>query len=239
MVGRPPRSAPFSCKAGTLASVMLRGAPLLAMLLTLSGCANPARKAYRVALADARNDPSLCQTANFGPIGIYQPLIAQAWQKAHSTDGANAQNNSQPARETPTVTVSDLSSAPEVYIPPYSQRACHMTASVPGQPAESGFLSVVYYTHDGHVSSSLARWDSDTSISKYYDALKEKLRNGVDMNNPTLKSCLKHYPAIDHKTLDPSMQEAAVSLRAMLVRRCMANHAALQDLYQDMYFIHR
>jgi hypothetical protein len=35
------------------------------------------------------------------------------------------------------------------------------------------------------------------------------------------------------------MQQAAVSLRAMLVRRCLANHAALQNLYQDMYFIHR
>ena len=28
-------------------------------------------------------------------------------------------------------------------------------------------------------------------------------------------------------------------LLAMLVRRCLANHAALQALYQDMYFIHR
>ena len=239
MAGLQSRSAPLTATQGGLARAMRRSAPLLAMLAALSACASPERRAYDTALAEARTDPGLCQPERYSPSGVYQPLISQAWQKAHSSAGADAQNNAIPDNGAPVMAVSDLSTTPPLDIPPYSQRACHMTVKAPGQPPESGFLTVVYYTHNGRVDTSLARWDSDSAISQYYDALKEKLRSGVDMNNPTLKACMEHYPAIDPKSIDPTMHQAAVSLRAMLVRRCLANHAALQALYQDMYFIHR
>lgn len=239
MAGLPPRSAPFTAPKGGLARTLRRSAPLLVMLAALSACASPERKAYNAALEQARTDPGLCEPERYSASGPYQPLLSQAWQKAHSTAGADAQNNAIPEGTTPVMTVSNLAPTPAVNIPPYSQRACHMTVQAPGQAPETGFLTVVYYTHNGKVDTSLARWNSDSFISQYYDELKAKLRSGVDMNNPTLKACMEHYPAIDPKSIAPAMQQAAVSLRAMLVRRCLANHAALQNLYQDMYFIHR
>jgi hypothetical protein len=239
MAGLPPRSAPLTVTKGGLAYTLRRSAPLLVTLAALSACASPERKAYNAALSAARTDPGLCQPERYGASGIYQPLISQAWQKAHSTAGADAQNNAIPDSAAPVITVSGLSPTPEVNIPPYSQRACHMTVTTPGHAPETGFLTVVYYTHNGRVDTSLARWNSDSFISQYYDELKAKLRSGVDTNNPVLKACMEHYPAIDPKSMAPAMQQAAVSLRAMLVRRCLANHAALQNLYQDMYFIHR
>jgi Flp pilus assembly CpaF family ATPase len=114
-----------------------------------------------------------------------------------------------------------------------------MTVQAGNHAPETGFMTVAYFMHNGKVDTSLVKWTSDTEVSKYYDELKAKVSNGVDMNNPTLKACMTHYPALRVNSTDPAMQQAAVSLRALLVRHCLADHAALKNLYADMYFIHR
>ncbi|MFT8675400.1 MAG: hypothetical protein ABF990_03430 [Acetobacter sp.] len=219
---------------GTLGSLSLMAA------LALTACATPAQETYQAALADARTDPTLCSAESFGPSGRYANLVAQSWFRAHQPGNADGQDASPPARAAaPPVTVSGVSALPDVSFPPYSQRACRMTVQSGTNPPETGFLTVAYFIHNGTVDSSLARWDSDGAVSRYYDALKEKIRAGVDMNNPTLQACMTHFPALHPDSTDPVVQQAAVSLRALLIRHCLADHAALQNLYSDMYFIHR
>ncbi|CEF55320.1 hypothetical protein [Acetobacter ghanensis] len=206
----------------------------VASVLALTACATPEQKAYDMALADARTDPGLCQSIR------YYPLLAEAWQKAHMGGDPDAQDASAPAPGTlPHIKVTASSAMPAVSFPPYSQRACRMTVQAGSHAPETGFLTVAYFMHNGKVDTSLVKWNSDTEVSEYYDELKTKIRNGVDMNNPTLKACMTHYPALQTNSPDPAVQQAAVSLRALLVRHCLADHAALKNLYSDMYFIHR
>ncbi|MFT8418260.1 MAG: hypothetical protein ABF636_05415 [Acetobacter sp.] len=206
----------------------------IASVLALAACAaTPEQKTYDMALADARTDPALCQSIR------YYPLLAEAWQKAHLGD-ADAQDASAPAPgNLPEIKVTASTPMPNVSFPPYSQRACHMTVQAGSHAPETGFMTVAYFMHNGKVDTSLVKWTSDTEVSQYYDALKAKISSGVDMNNPTLKACMTHYPALQTNSTDPSVQQAAVSLRALLVRHCLADHAALKNLYSDMYFIHR
>ena len=203
-------------------------------VLALTACATPEQKTYDMALADARTDSSLCQSIR------YYPLLALAWQKAHISDDEDMQNASAPpADEPPHIKVTASTAVPDVRFPPYSQRACRMTVQAGNHAPETGFMTVAYFMHNGKVDTSLVKWTSDTEVSKYYDELKAKISSGVDMNNPTLKACMTHYPALQVNSTDPAMQQAAVSLRALLVRHCLADHAALTNLYADMYFIHR
>lgn len=206
----------------------------VASVLALAACATPEQKTYDMALADARTDPSLCQSIR------YYPLLAQAWQKAHLGTDADQQEASAPvAGSPPRIRVTASTPMPDVNFPPYSQRSCHMTVQAGSHAPETGFMTVAYFMHNGKVDTSLVKWNSDTEVSKYYDELKAKISSGVDMNNPTLKACMTHYPALQTTSTDPSVQQAAVSLRALLVRHCLADHAALKNLYSDMYFIHR
>lgn len=207
----------------------------VASMLALAACATPEQKTYDMALADARTDPNLCHSIR------YYPLLAQAWQKAHLAGDPDAQDASAPVPGAlpPAVKVTASTAMPDVSFPPYSQRACRMTVQAGNHAPETGFLTVAYFIHNGKVDTSLVKWNSDTEVSQYYDALKTKIRDGVDMNNPTLKACMEHYPALQTTSTDPSVQQAATSLRALLVRHCLADHAALKNLYSDMYFIHR
>ncbi|MBO1323865.1 hypothetical protein K2X14_01690 [Acetobacter sp. TBRC 12305] len=219
---------------GTLGSLSLMAA------LGLGACATPGQETYQNALADARTDPALCSADSYAPAGKYTTLVAESWLKAHQPGNADAQDAAPPPRaDPPPVTVSGVSAMPDVSFPPYSQRACRMTVQSGTNPPETGFLTVAYFIHNDRVDTSLARWDSDGAVSRYYDALKEKVRAGVDMSNPTLQACMKHFPALHPDSTDPAVQQAAVSLRALLIRHCLADHAALQNLYSDMYFIHR
>ncbi len=228
----------FSPRAGSSRARRNRGLGRLgcvASVLALAACATPAeQKTYDMALADARTDPSLCQSIR------YYPLLAQAWQKAHMGGDADAQDASTPAPGTPPqIKVTASTAMPNVSFPPYFQRACHMTVQAGSHAPETGFMTVAYFMHKGKVDTSLVKWTSNTEVSDYYDALKAKISSGVDMDNPTLKACMTHYPALQTNSTDPSVQQAAVSLRALLVRHCLADHAALKNLYSDMYFIHR
>ncbi|GAN70240.1 hypothetical protein ASY01nite_09960 [Acetobacter syzygii] len=225
----------FSSRAkARLPALSLGRLSCVASVLALAACATPEQKTYDMALADARTDPNLCQSIR------YYPLLAQAWQKAHITGDADAQDASAPTAGTlPAVKVTASTAMPDVSFPPYSQRACRMTVRAGDHPPETGYLTVAYFMHNGKVDTSLVKWNSDTAVSQYYDELKAKISKGVDMNNPTLKACMEHYPALQTTSTDPSVQQAAVSLRALLVRHCLADHAALKNLYSDMYFIHR
>ncbi|WP_244983504.1 hypothetical protein [Acetobacter okinawensis] len=206
----------------------------MASILALAACATPEHKTYDMALADARTDPALCQSIR------YYPLLAEAWQKAHMGTDVDAQEASAPAPGSlPPIKVTASTAMPNVNFPPYSQRACRMTVQVGSHAPETGFMTVAYFMHNGKVDTSLVKWNSDTEVSQYYDALKAKISSGVDMDNPTLKACMTHYPALQTNSTDPSVQQAAVGLRALLIRHCMADHAALKNLYSDMYFIHR
>ena len=212
----------------------LRRMGCLASVLALAACATPEHQTYDRALADARTDPALCQSIR------YYPLLAEAWQKAHMGTDVDAQDASTPAPDSlPPIKVTASRAMPDVSIPPYSQRACHMTVQAGSHAPETGFMTVAYFMHNGKVDTSLVKWNSDTEVSEYYDALKTRISAGVDMDNPTLKACMTHYPALRTNSADPSVQQAAVSLRALLVRHCMADHAALKNLYADMHFIHR
>lgn len=212
----------------------LRRMGCLASVLALAACATPDHQTYDRALADARTDPALCQSIR------YYPLLAEAWQKAHMGTDVDAQDASTPAPDSlPPIKVTASTAMPDVSFPPYSQRACHMTVQAGSHAPETGFMTVAYFMHNGKVDTSLVKWNSDTEVSEYYDALKTKLSTGADMDNPTLKACMTHYPALQTNSADPSVQQAAVSLRALLVRHCMADHAALKNLYADMHFIHR
>lgn len=205
-----------------------------ASVLALAACATPGQKTYDMALADARTDPSLCQSIR------YYPLLAQAWQKAHMGGDADMQDASAPpVGSLPHLKVTASTAVPDVSFPPYSQRACRMTVQAGDHAPETGFMTVAYFMHNGKVDTSLVKWNSDTEVSKYYDELKAKISSGVDMNNPTLKACMTHYPALQVNSTNPAMQQAAVGLRALLIRHCLADHAALKNLYSDMYFIHR
>ncbi|QEO16486.1 hypothetical protein [Acetobacter vaccinii] len=233
MAGLPNPS--FSSTLGAVARRRVAAGLTLLGGLMLSACAiTPQQEAYEAALAKARTAPSLCVP------DIYAPLVAEAYLKAHENGSADVRDTSSlPDAPAPKLEISNVSTLPDVNFPPYSQRECRMTVKDGTNPPETGFLTVAYFMHGGQVDSSLARWDSDATISHYYDALKEKISKGVDMNNPTLKACMEHYPALHPDSTDPIVQQAAVSLRALLVRRCLADHAALQNLYSDMYFIHR
>ncbi|MFT9066924.1 MAG: hypothetical protein ABF420_02615 [Acetobacter syzygii] len=225
----------FSSRAkARLPALRLGRLSCVASVLALAACATPEQKTYDMALADARTDPNLCQSIR------YYPLLAQAWQKAHIAGDADAQDASAPTAGTlPAVKVTASTAMPDVSFPPYSQRACRMTVRAGDHAPETGYLTVAYFMHNGKVDTSLVKWNSDTEVSQYYDELKAKISKGVDMNNPTLKACMEHYPALQTTSTDPSVQQAAVSLRALLVRHCLADHAALKNLYSDMYFIHR
>ncbi|MDE7546619.1 hypothetical protein PY793_01290 [Acetobacter fabarum] len=205
-----------------------------AAVLALTACATPDQQTYNMALTDARTDSSLCQSIR------YYPLLAQAWQKAHMSGDEDMQNASAPPDgNPPNIKVTASTAVPDVSFPPYFQRACRMTVQAGNHAPESGFMTVAYFMHNGKVDTSLVKWNSDAEVSRYYDELKAKISSGVDMNNPTLKACMAHYPAMQVNSTDPAMQQAAVSLRALLVRHCLADHAALKNLYADMYFIHR
>lgn len=211
----------------------LRLAPLAAVVAT-AACATPQEQTYETRLAEARTAPDLCQSDRF------HVLVAKAWEKAHEAGGADVEDASpNPDTPAPAIQVQASSAMPDVSFPPYSQRACRMTVQSGTAAPETGFFTVAYFMHNGKVDTSVPLWDSDKEVSDYYSELKEKIRSGVDMNNPTLKACMQHYPALHPDSTDPAVQQAAISLRAVLVRHCLADHAALKNLYSDMYFIHR
>ncbi|OUI85944.1 hypothetical protein [Acetobacter tropicalis] len=201
----------------------------------IAGCAeSPEQKAYQQTLQTAQTDPNFCYSNR------YDGVLAEAWQRVHSTQG-NGQKDKTPAEAAPlpAVSVTGATSMPELSVPPYSQRSCRLSVKVGDAAPETGFLTFTYLVRDNVTKSALAEWHPDTEITEKYDALMEKIKAGVDMNNPDLKACITRYPAFNAPSSDPMVQKAAVDLRAHLVRRCLANRAALKNLYSDLYFIHR
>lgn len=204
-------------------------------VLGIAGCAeSPEQKAYQQTLETAQTDPNFCYSNR------YDGVLAQAWQRAHSTEGNGQQDKTQVQAATlPSVTVTGATAMPELSVPPYSQRSCRLSVKIGDAAPETGFLTFTYLVRDNVTKSALAEWHPDTEITEKYDALMEKIKAGVDMNNPDLKACITRYPAFNAPSSDPMVQKAAVDLRAHLVRRCLANRAALKNLYSDLYFIHR
>lgn len=204
-------------------------------LLAVVGCAqSPAQKAERAELEAAQTDPDFCYSSR------YDGLLVQAWQRAHAANSTNT-NDEKPADPAtlPTVAVTGATPMPDLSVPPYSRRSCRMSIKVGDAPAETGFFAFTYLTRNNKTQSALAEWFPDSLVNEKYDDTMEQIKAGLDMNNPDLKACITRYPGFETDTTDPMVRRAAFDLRAHLVRRCMANKAALRNLYSDLYFIHR
>ncbi|MCX2560059.1 hypothetical protein OQ252_01400 [Acetobacter farinalis] len=216
---------------------LLRAACAVAVL-GAAGCAEtPQQQAYHSALAQARTDPAFCYAHR------YDTILSEAMQRAQAaqadTASPKAEKPDTAFQPTAPVTVTQASAMPDLSLPPYFQRACRLTVQKPDGTPESGFLTFTYLIRNGDVQSALSEWHSDTEVSQKYATTMKQIEAGLDMSNPDLKACIARYPAFDNPSKDPMVQKAAFDLRAHLVRRCMANKAALKDLYSDLYFIHR
>ncbi|MCP1230598.1 hypothetical protein [Acetobacter indonesiensis] len=226
----PSRSSRFS----RLRSVAGLATVLATLGLTACAQETPEQKAYQQALQTAQTDPDFCYSNR------YDGVLAQAWQRTHD---ANADTQQDKATGTPTptpsVVVTGATVMPELSVPPYSQRSCRLSVKVGDAAPETGFLTFTYLVRNAVTESALAEWHPDKEVVQKYDATMQQIKSGLDMNDPDLKACIARYPALQPNTTDPMVQKAAFDVRAHLVRRCLANKAALKNLYSDLYFIHR
>ncbi|GFE92210.1 hypothetical protein [Acetobacter persici] len=226
---RPARSARWQN--------LLRLASVSAVLAA-TGCAQtPQQQAYHSALEHARTDPSFCYSHQ------YDTLLAEAMQRDHSLQSSKTPDRDDKPdssfQPTMAISVTGATAMPDLSLPPYFHRVCRLSTKLPDGKTENGFLTFTYLIRENKVQSALTEWYSDAEVTQEYDATMKQIEAGLDMNNPDLKSCIQRYPAFDAPSKDPIVQQGALDLRAHLVRRCLANKAALKDLYSDLYFIHR
>lgn len=229
---------PSSRPARSLSWQSLLRATSVVAVLAVAGCAQtPQQKAYHSALAQARTDPSFCYSHT------YDTLLAEAMQRDHALQSSQTPDKDDKPdtsfQPTMQISVTGATAMPDLSLPPYFQRSCRLSTKQPDGKTESGFLTFTYLIRDNKVQSALSEWYSDAEVSQEYDATMKQIEAGLDMNNPDLKSCIDRYPAFDAPSKDTMVQKGALDLRAHLVRRCLANKAALKDLYSDLYFIHR